>query len=35
MVVIIGSSVSIVSGSGMVARGPEKEAVSDVNVRDW
>lgn len=33
--VMSGRRVSIVSGSGMMARGPEKEAVREVSVRDW
>jgi hypothetical protein len=30
-----GRSVSISSGSGIMGRGPEKDAVRDVRVRDW
>lgn len=32
---ISGRSVSISSKSGMMGRGPEKEAVREVRVRDW
>jgi hypothetical protein len=30
-----GRSTSISSGSGMMGRGPEKDAVREVRVRDW
>jgi hypothetical protein len=30
-----GSKVSMVSRSGIIARGPEKEEDKEVNVRDW
>lgn len=30
-----GSSVSMSSGSGIMGRGPENEAVREVRVRDW
>lgn len=30
-----GRRVSIASGSGMIGRGPEKEAAREVSVRDW
>ena len=33
--VISGRRVSMSSRSGMMARGPENEAVREVNVRDW
>lgn len=32
---ISGRSVSMSSRSGMIGRGPEKEAVREVSVRDW
>lgn len=32
---MIGKSSSMVSGSGRMGRGPEKEAARDVRVRDW
>lgn len=32
---ISGRRVSIVSGSGMMGRGPENEAAREVKVRDW
>lgn len=30
-----GINASMVSGSGMMGRGPEKDAAKDVSVRDW
>lgn len=33
--VMRGRRVEMVSASGRMARGPEKEAVSEVRVRDW
>lgn len=33
--VMRGRRVSMVSRSGIMARGPEKEAVKEVSVRDW